>query len=653
MFIMKIRKSLKTTAARFFLMAVTLTVLGGYGVSSVLMRMFGKSVDGIVMVNGVSIPASVFKHAAYEEEQKINNLRQRYGAKADLYMKLMGMETDVEKITLNQLVTEELVNQYGNSFALTLADQYVQEKLANPQFIVNEIGHMLPASVFTQDGKINVYALTQFIAMPEMEGIRLQLTEKIRHQFALLIAQSATYIPGFLAKDLYINKHVAKKFNVQKFDINHFRHQANIEDVTKEDLRNFYEQKSHKDGWYWIAEQRFGTAWEFSATDFGISVSDSEIADYYAKNKTARYVEKPAQFKVREIIFNKAKEMGMEGLRKEAEKAYARLMENPDYFATIAKEVSQSEETAADGGLVNYFPRGTKDKEYEKAMVRLKNNGDISSIVKTEHGFAIIQRIDRKEPLFSSLEKVKDAIITSLTEQKFRRTFAKEADKVVKERNQDALVAFVHDHHGHKKSVGPVEKNNENDFQRIFSLRNDGDMTVFIENNKGIILQLTEKHAKHLPSFSSMIDKVSHDYREERATVLLEKAVRKAQQLAHAQGGLVQIDGSKIETTSWIDPENKDQFQKLMEEGYPEDFMTMTTLGQIDSEITKKGATLIELIELNSKDLGGYSDAILRSEGESYQTIHNLFTSACLASLFRTATIRINEELIHGKDKLL
>ena len=150
-----------------------------------------------------------------------------------------------------------------------------------------------------------------------------------------------------------------------------------------------------------------------------------------------------------------------------------------------------------------------------------------------------------------------------------------------------------------------------------------------------------------------MIDKVSHDYREERATVLLEKAVRKAQQLAHAQGGLVQIDGSKIETTSWIDPENKDQFQKLMEEGYPEDFMTMTTLGQIDSEITKKGATLIELIELNSKDLGGYSDAILRSEGESYQTIHNLFTSACLASLFRTATIRINEELIHGKDKLL
>lgn len=651
---MKIRNGMKGTFAKVFMLLLAVTVLGGYGITKMLMKAFGRSVDGIASINGVEIPTSMFQHAVYEEEQKIHAARQKYGAKADLYMQLMGMSTDPKATALKQLVAEEIIRQYGDSLSIALNDQYIQEKLANPHFIMQYVGHILPPSVFTQDGRINVYALTQFMATPEMNAVKVQLAEKLRSQFALLMTQSAVYIPNFMSKDIYNGHHVAKRFSVQKFDIHHFKHLVQQEGVTKDALRNFYEQKANVDKWYWIPEQRFGAVWEFLPADYGIQVSDSEIQEYYSKNKTTRYIEQPAQFKVREIIFSKASEMGMEGLRQEAEKAYARVLSNPESFADVAKEVSQNKETAAKGGLVDYFVRGSKDKEYEKAMVRLKNDGEITGIVKTAEGFAIVQRVGRKEPIYSSLESVKKAIVTSLTEQKFRRTFAKDADRVVKERNEADLNTFISSHHGSKKNVGPIEKNKGSDYQRIFGLRNDGDSAVFIQDGKGMILTLQEKKARHLPAFSSMIEKITHDYEEDRAYLLLQDAMKKAQDMARNEGMLVTVDGSKIHTTDFISPENTEEVKKMVDqEEYPNDFIFMTFPGQMMSASTKKGGILIRVDELKKEDASLYSEKKLTAEGESYKTIHNLFTSACLASLFRTATIRINEELIHGKDNLL
>ncbi len=653
MIIMKIRKGMKHTIARVFLLVIALTILGGYGITRMLMKSFGSSVDGVASVNGHSVSLQSFQNVVYQEDEKIKLIRQYYGQKADLYMKLMGINTDTRSSALQQIISQELVQQLGDSLAITLSDQYIEEKLANPHFIKNEIGHLLPASIVSQDGKINVYALSQWIMSPEMEEVRLQLIEKIKNEFVSLIGQSVMYVPHFFSKDIYTMRHVAKKFSVQKFDISYFKQQVQKDAVTKEDLRNFYEKKSNNENWYWIPEQRFGAVWKFDAADFGIKISETEIAEYYAKNKATRYIEKPAQFKVREIIFNQLSEKGTEGLYKYAENIYKQLLENPESFAEKAKEFSQDKKSAQNGGLVDYFARGTKDKDYEKAVIRLKNNGDISPIVKTADGYAIIQRIDRKDPVFSSLESVKSLIEKSLAEQYFRRNFVREADRVIKEKNEDVFFQFIKKHHGSESKIGPVEKNSEQSFQRIFSIRNDGDYAVFIENGKGIILKLTEKKAKHLPAFSSMIDQVMDDYKEEKTHLLLTNAVKKAISLAHKNGTLVEVEGAKIEKTSFIDPKDKESFKNLFEQGYPDNFMELTVPGEITQEISKNKALIVMLDELKKDDLKDFESQKIKAEGEAYPTIHNLFSRACLASLFRTATIKINKELIHGKDSLL
>lgn len=653
MVIMKIRKGMKHIIARVFLFFIALTILGGYGITRMMMKYFGSSVDGVASVNGRSVSLQSFQNVVHQEDERLKLIRHHYGKKADLYMKLMGINTDTRSAALQQIITEELVQQLGDSLAIVLADQYIEEKLANPHFIKNEIGHLLPSSVVSEDGKINVYALTQWMMTPEMQSIRFHLSEKIKNDFVSLIAQSVLYVPNFFSKDVYNMRHIAKKFSVQKFDISYFKQQIQKEPITKEELRNFYEKKSNDEKWYWIPEQRFGVAWKFDAQHFGIKISDAEIAEYYAKNKATRYVEKPAQFKVREIIFNQLAEKGTEGLLKYAETVYAQVLSNPETFAEKAKEFSQEKSSAQNGGLVDYFARGTKDKEYERAVVRLKNNGDISPIVKTSDGYAIIQRVDRKEPVFSTLENVKTLIEKSLMEQYFRRNFVREADKIIKEKNDEKLFEFIKKNHGSESKIGPVEKNSDDSFQRIFSIRNDGDYAIFIEDGKGIILKLTEKKAKHLPAFSTMIDQVTSDYKEEKTQELLSNAVKKAVLLAHKNGEIVEIEGTKIEKTSFINPEEKENLQKLLEEGYPNNFMNLTVPGEVTQEISKNKAVVVMLDELKKESLKDFEAKKLMAEGEAYPTIHNLFSRACLASLFRTATIKINKELIHGKDSLL
>ena len=135
--------------------------------------------------------------------------------------------------------------------------------------------------------------------------------------------------------------------------------------------------------------------------------------------------------------------------------------------------------------------------------------------------------------------------------------------------------------------------------------------------------------------------------------MLLQDAINTAKNLAVSEGSLTEVEGSRIETTGFLLNGKNDLHEDLVLQGYPEGFMFMTSPGQTIFNATKKGGILVRLDELKSEDLAGYNEQKLSAEGEVYQTISNLFTSACLASLFRTATINVNKELIHGKDTLL
>ena len=85
---------------------------------------------------------------------------------------------------------------------------------------------------------------------------------------------------------------------------------------------------------------------------------------------------------------------GMNPTQKAAVKQRAdsiRRKVTPANFAATAKASSQDQQSAAQGGSLGLFPRGSMVPEFEKAVLALKP-GEISPVIETQYGFHIIRR---------------------------------------------------------------------------------------------------------------------------------------------------------------------------------------------------------------------------------------------------------------------
>jgi len=85
-------------------------------------------------------------------------------------------------------------------------------------------------------------------------------------------------------------------------------------------------------------------------------------------------------------------------------------------FAELAKANSACP-SAAQGGDLNFFPRGKMAAPFEKAAFELEQ-GKVSDIVETQFGYHIIKVTDRREGSTTSFEQARDNIIQQLTQQK-------------------------------------------------------------------------------------------------------------------------------------------------------------------------------------------------------------------------------------------
>jgi peptidyl-prolyl cis-trans isomerase SurA len=65
-------------------------------------------------------------------------------------------------------------------------------------------------------------------------------------------------------------------------------------------------------------------------------------------------------------------------------------------FSTLAVLYSEDPGSAARGGELGMFTRGSMAPEFESAAFNLKNKGDLSEVIKTKFGFHLLQLIERK-----------------------------------------------------------------------------------------------------------------------------------------------------------------------------------------------------------------------------------------------------------------
>jgi len=157
-----------------------------------------------------------------------------------------------------------------------------------------------------------------------------------------------------------------------------------------------------------------------------IQVSDKDIAKYYQSHPDEFSSPLPVNVKVKTILV-KTKE--------EAENILKKLREGAS-FDTLAREKS-IDPSASQAGEINWFGKGEKDPELEKAAFSLDKDM-VSGVIKTADGYQIIKVIDKRGGgRARSLGESKGSIRMKLRAQKLQdekqRHYAKAGVKILKE----------------------------------------------------------------------------------------------------------------------------------------------------------------------------------------------------------------------------
>lgn len=162
-----------------------------------------------------------------------------------------------------------------------------------------------------------------------------------------------------------------------------------------------------------------------------VSVTDAEIQSYYRDND--QQFQQPEEACARHVLIKvKASPEGAghdeAEARALAQKALERVRAGTD-FAEVARQSSEDAGSAAQGGDLGCFGRGRMVPEFDEAVFSMEP-GQVSELVRTQHGFHVIQLTSRKDALTRPLDQVKEGIRQTLLARKMREAAEEKAGRI-------------------------------------------------------------------------------------------------------------------------------------------------------------------------------------------------------------------------------
>ncbi len=155
-----------------------------------------------------------------------------------------------------------------------------------------------------------------------------------------------------------------------------------------------------------------------------VAVSDADVNDFYAKNPDK--FQEPEAVHVAHILIRtpeNADAAAKQKAKAEAESVLAQIKKGGD-FAALAKAHSQDPGSAANGGDLNWVPRGQTVPAFEQAAFALSKARPLSGVVESPFGFHIIKWFDHRDGRKVPLTEVKTQVEQFLKQQKMQEKTA-------------------------------------------------------------------------------------------------------------------------------------------------------------------------------------------------------------------------------------
>ena len=151
--------------------------------------------------------------------------------------------------------------------------------------------------------------------------------------------------------------------------------------------------------------------------DKEVKMTPEEVRSFYDKNPDQ--FRQPETVRASHILIRVAPGASDEVKKqKRAQIDAARaLVKSGEKFADVARKVSEDPGSAANGGDLDFFPRGAMVPEFDTVAFSLKTN-ELSDVITTQFGYHILLVTDRKPTQMIPFDEVKDRLGELLKQRK-------------------------------------------------------------------------------------------------------------------------------------------------------------------------------------------------------------------------------------------
>jgi len=314
--------------------------------------------------------------------------------------------------SLERLVRERVVAAAAEKFRLTTSNERLARELQQSPEI---------ASLRRPDGSLDMERYRQLLAAqgmsPEMfeANVRTDLSNR-----QVMAGVGASGFASNSAADISLNAYFEKReIQLARFNAADFAGKLNPTDAELEQ--------------YYKANEKLFQAPEQASIEYvvldvdsvgkSIAVNPADLKTYYEQNSQRFEGERRASH----ILIASPKTApaaDREKAKAKAQELLEQVKKSPDSFADVARKNSQDPGSAAKGGDLDFFARGSMVKPFEDAVFSMKK-GEISDVVESEFGYHIIKLTDTKQ---RSFEELRPELEAAMKKQEAQKKFAESAD---------------------------------------------------------------------------------------------------------------------------------------------------------------------------------------------------------------------------------
>jgi len=552
-----------------------------------------------------------------------------------------------------QLINEKALVAEARRMGLRVNDDELRDELQHGQ-----LGSMLfPDGKFVGQEEYENFVQRNDMTVPQFEALEKDfvLVRKLR-----ALVSSSAFVGDTEVRDEFSRRNTKVKFEyavVTQADILKGLH------PTDEELKAFYQRnKATYNNSVPEKRQIKYVVVDSAKVAAATTVSDQDLQAYYDQHRDEYRV--PEQVKVSHILFKtpllapgaKEDEKAVAEVRAKAEGVLKELKAGGD-FPKLAEKYSEDTASAKNGGELGWLGRGRAGvPEFDKAAFAL-GKGQTSELVKSIYGFQIIRVEDKQEAHLKSLAEVKVEIEEKVKQQKTAHATETAANTLLSHARTgtDGFDAATKG-----QPVVTTEFFSRNETLPGLGANPQFMDAVFNESEKAppdevqipqgyVVFQLLAIRPPATPTFEEIRARVESEFKNERASFLLQQKTQELSDRAKAGHDLKKAAkdlGATVKTSDLVAPDGQ-----VPDIGSMSNATAIFSLkpGEISGPITAGGnGAVAQLLEKNAPTDQEYAekkDGIRQSLLEAKQNdLFGLYVSNLRKDMENSHRLKVNQE---------